>query len=411
MTIKPKRSRSEAEAFMANVVLMVLGLFLICQLLSKSEGVVGGDNNKRIPMWASNMSPPVQAGSKCYIGSASSSQTKEQALNDAYKNGLINVVRGEFPELTKISERSLESLYGAEYARNMTMRSDLVRFAGLTEHKQSPYVESNSQGKYDAYRILCWPLVAVDVERKRLASVSITNRPEPSPEPEWQPDWGNASALVEFDSEPPRATVEIDGAPVCVTPCKQLVGSGNRSVAMKLAQYKPLTEEININRAMIIKRKLQPNFATIDIITDPPGLRVRLDSGDYGNPYVGGTVLGETPIKGVRVDAGRHQLFITGDKYGENLYRFFVKAQEHKVIILKPKGMQGGIIVESRDEHMNQVIADVSIDGVLVGKTPFRAKVLVGDHTVELVTKYSQAWKGTVNVFHRQITVVDGIVK
>lgn len=406
-TPKLKRPKKEAKEFVAMMVLILLGL----TVMFKSSSVIGGDNDKKRPMWADDLRPPVQADGKCYIGSASNAVTKEQALNDAYKNALINVVRGEFPELTKISERSLESLYGAEYTRNLSLRSDLVRFAGLIEHKQSPYVEINSQGNYDAYRILCWPLVAVAAEKRRLASVAQKSTPESIPEPEWQPDWGNASAIVDFDSEPQRAIVEIDGVPVCVTPCKQTVGSGKRTVAMKLAQYKPLIEEINIRNAMIIKRKLEPNFATIDIITTPPGLKVRLDSGSYGNPYVGGTVLGETPIMGVRVDAGRHELFITGDRYGEHTHRFFVKAQEHQIINLKVKGRQGGIIVDSHDERMNKVTADVYIDGALVGKTPFRAKILVGDHTLELVTKYSQSWKGNVHVLDHQVTVIDGMVK
>lgn len=60
------------------------------------------------------------------MGTVSDSPSRERALDDSYKNALIEIVRKEFPQLVSNSEQSKEELREQSFLRETVLRSEKV---------------------------------------------------------------------------------------------------------------------------------------------------------------------------------------------------------------------------------------------------------------------------------------------
>lgn len=212
-----------------SLLLLVFGLLVSCGSEAK-------------PAWVTTFHPPIQAGAKCYIGSASDKTSREMALSSAYENALTNIVKGEIPELVRISEKTTENLRSNDYDRQTTVRSDLVKFSSLFEHDLSPYLEQNAAGQYSVVRVYCWEIGAIQTERARLEK---NNFDEP-PRPAVQVAPTAPRKIVIFKSIPLGASVEIDGVTICTTPCAEAVTIGQHFMVLTKPDNEPVMKSIDI---------------------------------------------------------------------------------------------------------------------------------------------------------------------
>lgn len=105
-----------------------------------------------------------------------------------------------------------------------------------------------------------------------------------------------------FDSEPPGAKVYIDGNEKGSTPCRiDGLAAKEYHLELKLEGYKPYKGFVDVGLAGgNLKIKLD-KLATIPVVTDPPGLEIKLD----------GKVAGKSPLI-TYCDLGQHVYSISG---------------------------------------------------------------------------------------------------
>jgi len=211
-------------------------------LFSLIFGLLVSCGSEAKPAWVTTFHPPAQTGAKCYIGSASDKASREMALSSAYENALTNIVKGEIPELVRISEKTTENLKSNDYDRQTAVRSDLVKFSSLFEHDQSPYLEQNNAGQYSVVRVYCWDMGAIKAERARLEK---NNFDEP-PKPLQQVAPLSPRKIVVFKSVPLGVSVEIDGVTICTTPCAEAVTIGQHFMVLVKPDHDPLMKSIDI---------------------------------------------------------------------------------------------------------------------------------------------------------------------
>ncbi|MEC8024113.1 MAG: PEGA domain-containing protein, partial [Myxococcota bacterium] len=175
-----------------------------------------------------------------------------------------------------------------------------------------------------------------------------------------------ALALVQFASQPPGATVFIDGQLACnSTPCSRPLIRGPHHVKMVLQDYVSWTSPIQVDKDDLVNRPLTPDFATVSVKTTPPGLPVRID----------GDVVGNSPILDRRVAATAHVVEV-GSADGRTSCFQLAKANlelkrgDDKTVNLNPEAVPSAIEIIARDEQQNDVIAEVWADGDFIGQTP-----------------------------------------
>ena len=122
---------------------------------------------------------------------------------------------------------------------------------------------------------------------------------------DWSPE-AVSVVNVKFDSEPPGARVSLDGEHVCdATPCKRPVKPGRHRVEMNLARYMPLERTETLEAGKIVGWSLEPNFGTLSVRSDPPGVAVTID----------GEAVGTTPLDGLEREDGRYEVEVGGACY------------------------------------------------------------------------------------------------
>ena len=109
------------------------------------------------PYWVSK--PPAASGYHFFLGESHGSDTREDGLEKAWISAFVRIGMTEFPELSKITSRSVENLRGASFERRFSLRLERVDWSGVKEAKQfgSPYVEYDRvHKKFSVYRLVKW---------------------------------------------------------------------------------------------------------------------------------------------------------------------------------------------------------------------------------------------------------------
>ncbi len=106
-------------------------------------------------------------------------------------------------------------------------------------------------------------------------------------------------------TEPPGASIEIDGTPEGTSPVSvtRLAGGVHR-VKATLPRYEPWirTAFVQEGGQETLNFPLKPMFAAVSVLSEPAGARVTID----------GTEVGTTPLRGLDLDEGTHQVQVTG---------------------------------------------------------------------------------------------------
>ncbi len=177
---------------------------------------------------------------------------------------------------------------------------------------------------------------------------------------------------VRFETIPPGASVYVDDVYLCETPCSRAVGEGRRRLLMKRPRYEPADEPLEVQQDETVERELRPVFGWLTARSEPSGLAVHVD----------GKAVGTTPLVRHEVDPGRHEVLVTDPRYYDSGMRVEVARAEEKTVEVTLTPRQGGLRVRLVDGRGNDHSLPVTLDGGVVGNTPWVGKVLIGRHVV-----------------------------
>ncbi len=215
---------------------------------------------------------------------------------------------------------------------------------------------------------------------------------------EWSPDAGGAKVVVRFESTPPGAMVAVDGVPLTSpTPCSKAVAPGRRLVVMTKDQHVVRRESVTVKQGSKVAWRLTPDFGTVTVTSTPPGLTVLVD----------GKERGRTPAQKLQVAHGAHDVTVSGPcHYAAGKKNLTVGRGQHRALALAPQMKPAGLSVSAADSKGNDLIADVLVDGVTVGRTPGAFKVSVCAKRVEVKHAKLGSWKKPLSLREKQTTTL-----
>jgi len=214
---------------------------------------------------------------------------------------------------------------------------------------------------------------------------------------EWNPE-GIAGFVVAFESSPSGAVVMLNGELLCQnTPCSKMVPKAGRfKVTMQKERYVKRLETLALRSGSKVSWSLEPNFGELTINSSPSGLAVHLDERE----------IGKTPISKVKVATGEHTLVIKDPCFKEIGSRLSLKRGESKSVTLDATPRPSAINVTAVDGKGNDLIAEVWVDGDLVGKTPGVFKTSLCAKEVEVRMKGLNTYRQTLTLRERQTTLL-----
>jgi hypothetical protein len=240
--------------------------------------------------------------------------------------------------------------------------------------------------------------VPASAPTERAPQVAVAVRPAVPASPPVPPA-PEERAAVEFASDPPGATVLVDGDVACpATPCRKEVRLGPRRVSFQKERYAKAEEVVRLERGARVARALRPTFGALVVTTEPAGLAVSLD----GKPR------GKAPLQ-LELDPGRYDVRVGGPCHEEvGLPGLEVKAGETRRETLRPRPRSGSLQVRAVDLAGRPVSADVVVDGTRVGSAQGPpVAVPVCGREVAVASRELGTWRSPLAVVERQVTQVE----
>lgn len=178
-------------------------------------------------------------------------------------------------------------------------------------------------------------------------------------------DLGGPDVVVRFESEPAGAVVQLDGRLLCAsTPCSKAISPGHHTARFQAEGYRESRQDVATTSGLVVRVELRPTFARVTVETDPPGLEVSAD----------GEKRGSTPLE-LRLDAGSHAVLIDDACYLPDGERISVDEGAVRTLKLAARARVAGLKVSARDAGGNDLVADVIVDRIGLGQTPFAGEV------------------------------------
>ncbi len=206
---------------------------------------------------------------------------------------------------------------------------------------------------------------------------------------------------VAFESQPVGALVEVDGATLCqATPCSRRVAAGVHGVAMKLDRYRTGTAQVKVKRGARVALTLQPIFGWIAMQTEPSGLAITLD----GKPA------GTSPVEGVEIDPGDHEVAIGDGCWRQAAQRVQVKSGEKLAVKLAGAPRLSRIRVNAEDARGDAVDGTVFVDGRRAGETGETLKVRLCAKEVVVRVADGRSWSGAPHLDEQAVAVIQAAV-
>jgi hypothetical protein len=182
-----------------------------------------------------------------------------------------------------------------------------------------------------------------------------------APTDDWDPTASaGGSGFVRFSSNPPGAQVLINGKAVCTTsantPCKKYLPLGPTEVVMQLPQYVEQRQRVTLRAGKEVAWDLSPDFATLTLQTNPPGVSASVDGQSQGTAAT-------------RVSAGAHRLAVNDPCFYPVAQELSLKRGETRTVTLPLKSRPAGLFIRAQDEAGNDLQADVRVDGRSIGQS------------------------------------------
>ena len=184
---------------------------------------------------------------------------------------------------------------------------------------------------------------------------------------ELQPAW----ASVRIDSQPPGASVQVDGAALGVTPLETELLQGARSLVLTLDKHKDLTLPLQVQAGtdlVLDTFQLQPADGRLVLGSDPAGASVSVD----------GVFQGTTPLTLTLASNVEHELRLTRPGYRRFDRQVQLAADEEQSLDAQLRPQYGIVFVTARPAD-----ASLKVDGRDAGKATQRLQLTTRSHTLE----------------------------
>jgi formylglycine-generating enzyme required for sulfatase activity len=217
-------------------------------------------------------------------------------------------------------------------------------------------------------------------------------------------DLGEAGEVVaSFDSEPAGAVVLVDGKVVCKsTPCTKSVAVGRHEVTMSLEQYDDGAASVDLSpRNKRVKLELAAAFGLLDIATTPSGVSVAVD----------GKVVGLSPVTGLRLDPGGHEVLVKDRCRQELGEKVAVEKGKTRRVSIDALPRYAGLALTAADERGNDLEAEVEVDGEPKGATPLRVKVPMCAKEVVVKASGGRVWKQALGLKEKEVLTLQAVPK
>jgi formylglycine-generating enzyme required for sulfatase activity len=193
------------------------------------------------------------------------------------------------------------------------------------------------------------------------------------------------SVFVEID--PITAQIEIEGGFKVRLGQRYLIRSGSYELTLLNDGYHDSVTQLLVNAEQsqthpFIMRKLPGIISIASDITD--GARVQIDGVD----------IGLTPLNGVLVESGDHQMTISKERYLD--YRETISVEGRSVVQRYQASLEPAWATVSLSTV--PAGADVLVDGEIFGTTPVNAEILQGRRDLTLKLSGHKAWQDDFDV-------------
>ena len=182
------------------------------------------------------------------------------------------------------------------------------------------------------------------------------------------PNW----APVSFATQPPGATVLVDGADVGVTPLEMQITAGERQIEARLSGYNAWTNKVIVSAGTPLQLpdvKLALADGRVDIVSNPTEANVSID----------GEFRGRAPLT-VKLTPGKtHELTLTKPGYETATRSLSIAADSGRKLAIDLVAQYGEVQVES-----TPVGADVWVDGERRAATPVTLSLTGVSHDIEI---------------------------
>jgi len=185
-----------------------------------------------------------------------------------------------------------------------------------------------------------------------------------------------AEYLVTFESDPPGAFLEFDGAAVGVTPFPMYAKAGSYRVRMSKPKYESREGVVVVKANSTETWQLTATIGWLDIESHPPALAVRVLRDDRLVQQVA------TPVKGLELDPGAYVIETADPGYLVQREAVAVEKGKKAVVGLFPMAKEGWLMVRAFDANNRAVAAEVWAADNKLGSVPGPWKMKVGNYEV-----------------------------
>jgi formylglycine-generating enzyme required for sulfatase activity len=182
------------------------------------------------------------------------------------------------------------------------------------------------------------------------------------------PNW----APVSLATQPPGATVLVDGASVGVTPLEMQLTAGERQIEARLSGYNAWSNKVLVSAGMPLQLpdvKLALADGRVEVVSSPSEANVSID----------GEFRGRTPFT-VRLAPGRaHELMLTKPGYETATRSLSIAADSGRKLEIELTAQYGEVEVASKPAG-----ADLLVDGERRATTPTTLTLTGVSHVIEI---------------------------
>jgi TonB family protein len=237
----------------------------------------------------------------------------------------------------------------------------------------------------------------------RVGVPAVQGTSRPGQFEETQPEFAAGDAedvLVKFESEPPGATVRLDGELLCqASPCSKRVAAGRHEVTFEKERYAASRVAVVAARGSVVRGSLAPKFGWLDIETDVPGVSVILDGVDAG----------KTPLASREAGPGLVEVAVSDRCFMRTGERVLLGAGERRTVRLSARPKLAGLKVNAVDDRGNDLEGRVWVDGRDAGEAGAVLKVPVCSQQAS-VTLGSGEWRTSLRLEEGRVTVLEAKV-
>ncbi len=166
---------------------------------------------------------------------------------------------------------------------------------------------------------------------------------------------------VSFKSDPPGATVILDGELLCqTTPCRKVVLRGNHDVAMAKDRFTTTRKQLDFQKEGEVSLNLLPAWAILGVTTVPDHLPL----------VVNGQPAGTAPFEKREVTPGAYEIAVADPCRMPARERVVLDPGSTQLVKLEAPERQSDLRVVARDPAGRDVPASVAVDGADLGSAP-----------------------------------------